>query len=1078
MSKKGANLTPLQKLKTKTSKKKEASAKQKQKPNPKPKTGSSIVRAGKEEEVMREFFKKLGDHLAMVNPEDYEAEIEADVESFAGVPLAPGGRKAFFGLLEGPSRTQQPDFSNVPVSFVPRFIELYLAQDTQTAKQFLDSFFKTRDMRAELARQEEEAEDLARVAKKEARKHTGQKKAAQDREDKRAAKEQMDAMFGEDSDEDTDEEAFDEDAFVADLEEQMEQDDNAGIHRLYGTLEQQAETLRFLPTIEEKLQALETTTAAIARDLINLLPEDEGKELAEAFKAAKAPKTKNKYRIVDGQPLIVDGKRVEVIDRPKERSLIHIPLEDKEKLKIINELSDKQLGRAMRKLPNVEKADFYTCIEPDAEGSIKQKAEAFAALPKSQLACIFRELPESRQLSLVNSLGYQEQKEAFGEKTADALGGSTTVIAGRHLYLAPTEGDMEEYNILEPYILPDHTITREGQTWYAASEAFQTILGAVLQADVKEGRPPPQLGNGNPIRLRTPSGDELTVRTLYDKSSRGHAPYIKDRANLYKRPPWINARVSGVYVMPKSEGVENYHLGEATIIDGEKWYRARAELFELLQDAGAKTRVQEGETLTIFMADGSSVSFAIGYDTNKGFVRQDEEMFQDEKEYMRKRRLSRQQELVEIRTEPVTTEIRDLGRRYLSDALLAVAPDRQEYTFMHDYVREAVATIANSSKDVGEFANTLGQIIVLLRPEARAHFGDPFGESSVFVTRVASGYYDPEMLALTDMVTRAPEIYDAGRSREETKKYESVLNGLIKNFVDAFLYKVYNDRKFTQVAAPEAEIEVLDLSVLCENSDTVQDVPKENLVYYPENGKIYCFVSSDIIDRVQEGDTTNPVTGMELEEAFVKKFTVSPATDQAPTAAPERKPVVVLAPGLIERAITNIDMMKAELRQREEGEDNASVASDISDASVVSEISYPDPQVTDKPAVPDPDLGYTPEVASTPPSPSSTPAPLEQPELDPQEVAFSARRAGESKEDHRKRVMDDLFGSDSDDGGMSFGSEASSPASSYGQANMCNHCNKPMSKPRFSTLVRKKGGYEERVFCSQECLAKKGGWSM
>lgn len=977
-----------------------------------PKLISTIKKKEREDVSVRKFFKELLDTIRASDPDDVPNLIEVYTDQFVSERGAPSSRREFFERVE-----------LIPSGLLADFLASHLSNDSRSANESLDIFFRTKDMRDVFAQRDEESEEMIAATKKEAMKYSKQKQKT-----KSAPKySKMESMFGEDSEEEDSDGEFDEDEFNDLFDKEMEEEDedeegDENIYRLYGTIEEQAETLRSLKSMDAKLKAL-YTAGALATDILSQLPTSEAEELRRKYRKY--------YQIPE----------MSTMKKDRERILIHIPLEDENKLDIVNKLSDKELANIMRKLPNVEKAEFYSDINPDASGTIKDRADAFTDLPRSVLAGVFADHSDGRKLMIIDSLTYKDLVDSIGQKRADALSGSTNVVAGRNLYLTT---DSEEYDKLLPYILSDQTITRENETWYAANKAFQTLLGALIVEERKKNKMPPQLGNGNPVRVITPSGDTLRVKTMYDTPVISKVGYSKDKAELYRRPPWINARVNKVYVLPRSDNTANLHDKEPVTIDGEKWYRAKAELFELLQDNGSRKRVQDCDTLTIFMGDGSTISFSLGFDTNRGFIRQDEDMYEKEKSYFRKQRMTRAEELNALGLEVVSDTVKEFGRKLLSSVLLKVAPKCPEYAARSEYVHSAISILASKSNNVKEFATSLGEICVMLNPKDRSHFGLPIGDSSIYVARVAAQYYDPDMLVMGDMVTRAPEVYDAGLSKSDLKKYEDVFKTLVRNFVNMFIYEVYNARKYTAIKPPEQKVDVLDLSLLCvnANSDYVKNVPKENIVYYPENGKVYCFPVFDIVDRIRNGDTTNPITGIELDESFVKEWTV-PVAAQRDKQTPQTRPKLVLAPGLIDLAISRISLLKKQLEQQDYVQDDigndagSDVGSDVgSDAGsdAGSDVSY---TVHDISVNKDKPTNTTKNIDNIPDSWEDI---VSDDELEPTEVTMSFRPKGVSNDIQRKRSRQQLLKTDS------------TPSVS----------NK--SNTRMRTLVKKSGKFVERDF--------------
>ena len=383
----------------------------------------------------------------------------------------------------------------------------------------------------------------------------------------------------------------------------------------------------------------------------------------------------------------------------------------------------------------------------------------------------------------------------------------------------------------------------------------------------------------------------------------------------YKKYDWIKGRVTGVWLAsPSSSGTPKANFINKDVFieeDGQTWYQANKQFFVLQCNKYKDQRTQNGDILTCYTQLGKPVKFKVGftiigyeYDkkfktrthmvkSNVGgveklvqrtFIIQDEILFGQEKLFMLKLKQTEHMEIENILDDFVSEETSEFIKKEISKNLLEVAPLTKDYGILNidtssmsktvdpntPYIENIMKTIRTSADQTNrELFTAAANIIVYLKiPEAK-----------IFRNNVKIEYYLPDILATLSPSEKFPEVYEDPEASEKfIDQTTSFIDNKIYKYVYSLAQKLYNFKhptksRRTQPSQVDFDIKTRNRLSACTNKDNVKGADKNEIVYYKENGKIYCFTITNLWSQfVEEGSTINPETGNQFSPEFIKRF--------------------------------------------------------------------------------------------------------------------------------------------------------------------------------------------------------------
>lgn len=122
-------------------------------------------------------------------------------------------------------------------------------------------------------------------------------------------------------------------------------------------------------------------------------------------------------------------------------------------------------------------------------------------------------------------------------------------------------------------------------------------------------------------------------------------------------------------------------------------------------------------------------------------------------------------DILQIYKEPVSSEIIKEGKISLSKKLESVSNFSNVYSVDSEYINIVVNKVAETSKNVEEFAAQLANIIVFLDDIMLKSTG-----AKIFMRRIQNEYYLPDVLAELSPVEKLPEVFSNDDITENDKK--------------------------------------------------------------------------------------------------------------------------------------------------------------------------------------------------------------------------------------------------------------------------------------------------------------------
>lgn len=436
-------------------------------------------------------------------------------------------------------------------------------------------------------------------------------------------------------------------------------------------------------------------------------------------------------------------------------------------------------------------------------------------------------------------------------------------------------------------------------------------------------------------------------------------------ASLYRVLPWLDLEVSGVYIASVEQGgdIGPYIIEDKSIErNGEKWYMSNAKYGQLLCSKEGKLREQRGNELIILDKNRNpKLKLKVGYQTSQGFVIQDESIFNKEKEYLVDIERTRQQKLDEILDENVTPIVEKIGMERLSAALHEVAPNVLDYGIYRpipgyteegemfvpkidtDYNKKVIELLAKDSTTIREFATKLANIVVYLTI--------PDLGQDIFKKRIAQEYYLPSVLVELSPEEKLPEYFDDPRTpKSDQERVNNIIQFAVDTFIKSMANSIYNIKHPSERVLPDLLPTFfgdlppsIEWKSACANRRKVDTIPIEKIVYYKENGKIYCINIDEILVQLWLNDSSidvdmepepilNPATRNPLSNQFLDKIRSKYSTEirekgyqkfdipkqlelMAKESVEEQayEPKEMLAPGLLNMIMENIKEMESEV---------------------------------------------------------------------------------------------------------------------------------------------------------------------
>ena len=363
---------------------------------------------------------------------------------------------------------------------------------------------------------------------------------------------------------------------------------------------------------------------------------------------------------------------------------------------------------------------------------------------------------------------------------------------------------------------------------------------------------------------------------------------------------------------------------------GLKWYRVK-KTFHNLMCRSFRTRDENSNSLVATIS-GKKVRMQIAYVTkDTEFIVQDEEIFKLEKEYIKNLKMYPHDKVSLFLKLEVDATTQKFAKDRLAEILTFVAPEVEEYKDPDgQYITRAIQKMMETSVSNRDLLTRIAEIGVFLKDN-----------NGIFFKRIKQEYYIPEILVTLTREEKLPEVFD-DPTETNIASINNIIDRQVNNFVQTLADSIYQKNDSTERVPMSAYGQIPRYKVKKWKSacdENLEDVPDEHIVYYKEDGKVYCLLISNIYEQLNSelGIAINPTTKKPLDEDFVERFRQLydskfnrididlPEPDMVESLLPKKPktptPVRQYAPGLLDMIKSNILGCEKEMKDETLGED-------------------------------------------------------------------------------------------------------------------------------------------------------------
>ena len=583
----------------------------------------------------------------------------------------------------------------------------------------------------------------------------------------------------------------------------------------------------------------------------------------------------------------------------------------------------KNIGEIAKEENNYQK--FFTKIlEYDSIEKIISEMDKFAKDPKGYYAR--KKLFESINILLPKTLYFyqdfaREYLEHDDKKLQDVWTTYKDLKRLEDIQIKAEENDKEKRKAMRRLSRePDYDSDEEVEIKEVVAPVEPKVRGETIQINVLP------LGTNREVITNTRQKEYPQSKVYLDEKC----------ISNYRMAPWLNSKVQDIYII-NADGDDTdlsmyiNHIKKPIKKLGKLWYPVSKDFYFLV--CGPKSmefnvRTQKGDIMTSINKFNHSVSLKVGFDTIKGFIVQDEKIYENEKKYQKDVNKTTLEKSNELLNSPIQEKLITLAKRQLSNELRMIAPNIRNYgkdgDYDTEYINEVIESIQDKSETTQQFLSLLGSLIVYMR-ESKA---------KVFKERIRKNYYLPSVLILLSIDEKYPE---ASGNPDNIINIQKQINKYVRDTVKYYFYILNPTLKIVgQTDMEVVNIKVEDVKSRCVNKDIVKNIPDHKLIYYTDpSGKIYCLIIEDILEQIRSGkDVINPITNEKLDIVFLQRFKLlyyngheNPFDQVASTPSNKQsggKDVikeVELAPGLLDIIQKKISECEGEIKDDELDED-------------------------------------------------------------------------------------------------------------------------------------------------------------
>ena len=405
----------------------------------------------------------------------------------------------------------------------------------------------------------------------------------------------------------------------------------------------------------------------------------------------------------------------------------------------------------------------------------------------------------------------------------------------------------------------------------------------------------------------------------------------------YQTAPWIGKPIKNIWINTKNtkylladiEINDQVIKAETIKIGGKHWYKPSIKFYALL--CSRADRKQEKKTFKITLG-AEELDFKIMYEIegedqenqknqeDKKYLVQNEKMFKRMRGYFINKNKSKNTIIDNLLDEKLSDKnecIRSEGLKFIKNK--TNLPE----SFCVEIEKEIFDKSTLVASTVREYFDTIVDIVsffdsVIIKQDNR-----------VFYNHVVDGYFTASGLINLPYEMRMPTIFKnsliSGQEKMKTLKYIEMIKSDYMKILSNDLYGCLHPYESTRTIPdkyvfPDIELKKLDDNEkrnICKNKDIFEDKSKTDFEMYfdSEDGSYYCFPVIDLLQQFEADNFINSETGRDFNKIFIDKIMKQKRSAILLTKEDVEKKLV--APGLLELLLTNINKFKIQLKGEE-----------------------------------------------------------------------------------------------------------------------------------------------------------------
>ncbi|GHV49507.1 hypothetical protein AGMMS49579_01410 [Spirochaetia bacterium] len=362
-----------------------------------------------------------------------------------------------------------------------------------------------------------------------------------------------------------------------------------------------------------------------------------------------------------------------------------------------------------------------------------------------------------------------------------------------------------------------------------------------------------------------------------DIFSTNYGESLKSCVAFYRLLPWLKEKVKSIYIYPLLNIDESFYIKSDTFTQNDITFYKPKEKYYILQ-CSSRNKIQNANTTIINIGD-TTYEFTIGilYESGK-FILQNEDIYNAETNFI-KEWIGNYEERKEklLFSEIITPEAKTIAKVEFLNSLKEVTDKNVDIIYTDTFMDKLIDYIADRSLNIKSFFKKIANIVAYINPINIKLVG-----TTIFSKRLLNMYYNMDIISHLTEKEKLPEIYEDTRISPET--LEQVGNRLYE-FIDAIQeelignlleYETIPVRKWTitksVTSSPIVPIELPSWKSACVNKNDVDNLNDEDLIFYNENSKVYCFPINDLLYKFTFNDTINPYTGNTFDSNFTRRI--------------------------------------------------------------------------------------------------------------------------------------------------------------------------------------------------------------